>query len=554
MMNECLLTNRCYFSLSGVMLLSKDKQNLLKIIHYNFLVVGMQVKDSFGSFDEEIWKIEFEKRLERFSKKAIAPIILMGYCRDISKLGPIKRGPQKDKIIEECKNKIKKIGKKRKAIPRFVDFVEGTSEQLCVIFGDIERLFKHPGYRLQQCAYVNNALHFGSIIENPDVTMADLCYPEEGTKDSPIMIAAKLRHKDVLNAFLRSNKFDYETCDTGLLDQVIHYRNELGQSLLHAVALQGPELEEQKLQILRKEINLHIDLSRDMEQFHVTEQIKLQRCLRGQLKSSAEAAIILDQSRALQGIPKTEHELKMEKGKVWSRLFFASLLLMLIFNAIDTGSDILIVIRYYYEMYPENDNSNRRNMPCGEYETGEKQIINCDKTENVTDISIQCIPQDLTGENKFAYTLLFLLVPWPFFTYEFFTSRQYEQLFEKGKEIVAEIAKCSGFKDVMSWYLKAIGYAIFFLCCLIFWPIAVLFIKYYNDGKYYLAKGEQRSAREKKIESSEVLWQTARVMEVSLESSFQPTIQLYIIFPVLVSHQYKGPLFGDFTFIDLYFR
>ena len=33
-------------------------------------------------------------------------------------------------------------------------------------------------------------------------------------------------------------------------------------------------------------------------------------------------------------------------------------------------------------------------------------------------------------------------------------------------------------------------------------------------------------------------------MEVSLESSFQPTIQLYIIFPVLVSHQYKGPLFG----------
>lgn len=62
----------------------------------------------------------------------------------------------------------------------------------------------------------------------------------------------------------------------------------------------------------------------------------------------------------------------------------------------------------------------------------------------------------------------------------------------------------------------------------------MLFIKYYNDGKYYLAKGEQKAAREKKIEASEVLWSTARVMEVSLESSFQPTIQLYIIFPVLV--------------------
>ena len=104
----------------------------------------------------------------------------------------------------------------------------------------------------------------------------------------------------------------------------------------------------------------------------------------------------------------------------------------------------------------------------------------------------------------------------------------------KGKEIVIEISKCSGFVDCMKWYLRAIGYFFFFIGCVLLWPMAVLFIKYYNDGKYYLAKGEQRSAREKKIESSEVLWQTARVMEVSLESSFQPTIQLYIIFPALV--------------------
>ena len=106
--------------------------------------------------------------------------------------------------------------------------------------------------------------------------------------------------------------------------------------------LQGPELEEQKLQILRKEIQLHVQ---NGMMLHVSDQIQLQRCLRGQLKSSAEAAIILEQSRALQGIPKTERELKTEKAKVWSRLFFASLLLMLLFNAIDTGSDILIVVR-----------------------------------------------------------------------------------------------------------------------------------------------------------------------------------------------------------------
>ena len=103
----------------------------------------------------------------------------------------------------------------------------------------------------------------------------------------------------------------------------------------------GPELEEQKLLILGKEVQIHIESPLT----HEADQIKLQRCLRTQLKTSAEAATILDQSRALQGIPKTDKELEAEKGKVWSRLFFASLLVSLVFNAIDTGSDIMIMIR-----------------------------------------------------------------------------------------------------------------------------------------------------------------------------------------------------------------
>ena len=61
--------------------------------------------------------------------------------------------------------------------------------------------------------------------------------------------------------------------------------------------ISGPELEEQKLLILRKEIQLHVCLS---GLTHEADQLKLQRCLRSQLKSSAEAAIILEQSRALQ--------------------------------------------------------------------------------------------------------------------------------------------------------------------------------------------------------------------------------------------------------------
>ena len=80
-------------------------------------------------------------------------------------------------------------------------------------------------------------MHFASIIENPGLAEHDLFYPEEGTGDNPIMVAAKLRNKDVLNAFLRSNKFD-ENCDTEFLGKVMHFKNDLGHTLLHTVALQ----------------------------------------------------------------------------------------------------------------------------------------------------------------------------------------------------------------------------------------------------------------------------------------------------------------------------
>ena len=89
-------------------------------------------------------------------------------------------------------------------------------------------------------------------------------------------------------------------------------------------------------------------------------------------------------------------------------------------------------------------------------------------------------------------------------------------------------------KILVNAYLKAMLYSITFVACLLLWPFAILFIKYVSDGKYYLAKGAKRAEREKKIEESEVLWGITRVMEVSLESSFQPTIQLYILFPILV--------------------
>ena len=73
--------------------------------------------------------------------------------------------------------------------------------------------------------------------------------------DNPVMIAAKLRHKDLVSDVLRCSKLI--NTDSRYLETFIHSRNKSDQTLLHMVALQGPELEEQKLLILRKEIEIH---------------------------------------------------------------------------------------------------------------------------------------------------------------------------------------------------------------------------------------------------------------------------------------------------------
>merc|ERR1719400_223891 len=336
-------------------LLSKDRQSLLKLISFDFLVVCMQVQKQredrenrhfSACLDENIWEYEF-KRLNKHKKKFLAPIILLGYFRDILRLGQIGHGDavSLEKIIHESKLKVQRVSRKYRAVPRFCDFVTGSSQELYELFADLKKMFHQTGYILQQCALANNVEHFKMVLESVSCTEEDLLFTDAETGDNPVMIAAKLRHKDLVSDVLRSSKVT--GTDTSFLETFIHSRNKSDQTLLHMVALQGPELEEQKLLILRREIEIHCN---NGDLAHESDQRTLQRCIRKQLKSSAEAAVILQQVRDLQGIPKTEKELKAEKGKVWARLFFSTLFLSLIFNAIDIGSDTLILIRYMREL------------------------------------------------------------------------------------------------------------------------------------------------------------------------------------------------------------
>ena len=175
------------------MLLSKDKQNLLKIISFDFLVVCMQVTRISGlqksnggnisaSLDDNIWEFEW-KRLQKHSKKFLAPVILLGYFRDILRLGQISHGHVSlEKVIGESKLQVQKVSRKFRAIPRFCDFVSGTSQELFEFFLDLKKMFVETGYILQQCALANNIDHFKMVLESVSCTEEDLLYvdPETG--------------------------------------------------------------------------------------------------------------------------------------------------------------------------------------------------------------------------------------------------------------------------------------------------------------------------------------------------------------------------------------
>ena len=117
---------------------------------------------------------------------------------------------------------------------------------------------------------------------------------------------------------------------------------------------------------------------------------------------------------------------------------------------LDSGSDIFIVVRYYFETKwykGENDaftndsstkNKTDRCQLLGKNEEVQENLICINATERFNqglNISIHCmVSKDVFPyEHRFAYTLFFLLVPWPFFIYEFFTSNQLNSFVNRGE-------------------------------------------------------------------------------------------------------------------------
>ena len=116
---------------------------LLRTTTYDFLLMAVQVMNEKGEPDFPSWERDW-KRLRDLSFKAVAPIVMLGYFRDVMKLKNKNGSPEElhQTITDESLKSLNPLNKRivnekfpekeerisLEFLPRFVDFVWGPDQ------------------------------------------------------------------------------------------------------------------------------------------------------------------------------------------------------------------------------------------------------------------------------------------------------------------------------------------------------------------------------------------------------------------------------------------
>ena len=71
------------------------------------------------------------------------------------------------------------------------------------------------------------------------------------------------------------------------------------------------------------------------------------------------------------------------------------------------------------------------------------------------------------------------------------------------------------------------------LLAVIFWPFWMLITRFVSTWKYAIAAPQKKFDMHSKINEDMAVSSRAMIIEVAIESSFEPLLQLYILFPTL---------------------
>ena len=377
---------------------------------------------------------------------------------------------------------------------------------------------------------------------------------EEG--NNVLMILAKHIMDGALREMLTNdNTGEYIT------HSVLSIRNNLRQTILSIIEVNREDMPESLALVLKVEYACHAG---DLTQAEI--------CLSGQLETSNSSFEII----------KGLHQLKQlswcQKFNIWVILFVTWLVPSYGLTAFDWSSDGYLAYEYWNEWSLEagtfqqqcedatNALTNHWNIPnplavatsCSAHNFSSiKQQCNASTHSVHNDGYDQCDPlaayaSCMSGQIKFWYTLIPTIGPVVLYMIEFFVlTEDYEPtgLRRRIKDTWKQLINCNNPENEARseneprshWYspilnfLRLIYLVLMAILAIIFWMPVSAWCKFWTDGKYQTSTGIEKVKLRRHKRCMDLAASRGELMEVSIEDVFEPMIQLYIIFPGMIS-------------------
>ena len=343
-------------------------------------------------------------------------------------------------------------------------------------------------------------------------TFLDLVKGLDAMERNALMIAAMNTSDTVLLTLISTTFFGAghkKVEDEGNEDigELLHHKDYEGRTLLKIVIDQG-----EPMAIVR---DLLIKIERDyFKKDNISSMVQYFKDTIGPCEIIVKAIADEEASRS---------KSVYDKVKIWAKIFLEFLLPFAIFLQ-DVITDSLLTIKYQKAM--EGNSTD--------------QLVTCNTTTDcplVMDETMQAlveIPKGLDAKPCFIYSLVFMLLPLVCYFIDWFLRKK----FLLTNNLLLWISLSGGIKHILVTPFYFMYQCFTHLLWIVFWPIINMVLRYQKTGLYITSLGEDRAHHKIKLEEQINLTTRAQMFEVSIESSFQPLLQIYLYLPCFILDAY----------------
>ena len=203
------------------------------------------------------------------------------------------------------------------------------------------------------------------------------------------------------------------------VEEVLHHRNEYGNTLLSLVLQHKDDLQVPKIVLLSMENDFH------SRSGHASE---LKRCFHQNLNASGDVL------RAIQEVEKSDKKGVITIVWIGTQSFLKAFLIPVGIMAVDILFDVLLVQEYFYmdqdclttqwKGCHANGNQTSFDSSCGLNATQ----LAVSQYVHIGTLNIFCIPLKLDAKPRFLYSLGFIIWPWVYYVVEFLQSDVFENM------------------------------------------------------------------------------------------------------------------------------